>query len=334
MAIGAVLRKSTVTASWAALLVAAAPGQAPPEAAHALDRGFRERTIAHVQQLAALGERVAGGKGESNAAVYVKEQMEKAGLGVVVEPFEFQSFALESAVFTAEGDQAEILRLGFNPYVGSDRVAGDLAFVESTDNMRDVLKLELDDKIVVTTERGNFYALSMFKKPRAIVSLSRPVFQRFQAAGAASGEIAFRGRVIKTPSANVVGSLVSESGAAREIILSAHYDSWKGPGANDNASGVAVLLELARHFGSLKPLPAVSMRFVAFGAEELCLPTPRFLNGCAPLFPKRATRWAWRSDRPAVWDPTIGYSYRQALCPRTLLSPEPEPTPRPMCRNL
>jgi Zn-dependent M28 family amino/carboxypeptidase len=42
---------------------------------------------------------------------------------------------------------------------------------------------------------------------------------------------------------------------AREIILiGAHYDSVRGsPGANDNASGVAALLELSRLFARLKP---------------------------------------------------------------------------------
>jgi acetylornithine deacetylase/succinyl-diaminopimelate desuccinylase-like protein len=52
-------------------------------------------------------------------------------------------------------------------------------------------------------------------------------------------------------------------------IVAAHYDSIAGPGANDNATGVAVMLELARYFHSLTLPPAVSMCFVAFGGEEL-----------------------------------------------------------------
>lgn len=256
-----------------ALLATTALSQVSPQATRSLDPGFQERAITHVRQLAALGERVAGGKGESKAAVYVKEQMEKIGLRVAVEPFEFQSFVFESAVLTAGTYRAEILRLAVNPYAGGNRRAGELALVENFDRMGPVLKRELDDKIVVTTEHEHFSGrarfLSMFKKPRAIVSLSRPQFERLQAAGVVSGEIAFRGRVVKLRSANLVGSLASESEAGQEIILSAHYDSWRGPGANDNASGVAVLLELARHFSSLKPPPVVPIRFVAFGAEEL-----------------------------------------------------------------
>ncbi|MGR9046801.1 MAG: M28 family peptidase [Gammaproteobacteria bacterium] len=51
------------------------------------------------------------------------------------------------------------------------------------------------------------------------------------------------------------------------ILIGAHYDSVLGsPGANDNGSGVAALLELSRLF---KPFsPASSLRFVAFVNEE------------------------------------------------------------------
>ena len=195
--------------------------------------------------------------------------MEKAGLSVAVEPFQFQSFVLESALLRVVNEKAEILRLGFNPYAGGDSRTGELAFVESTDDMPAIMKSELDDKIVVTTEAANFYRLALFKKPRAVVFLSRQEFDRLKAGGTRSGEISFRGKLIRTNSANIVGTLAPGPGAGREVILSAHFDSWKGPGANDNASGVGVLLELARHFRSLKTLPPFSMRFVAFGAEEL-----------------------------------------------------------------
>jgi len=51
------------------------------------------------------------------------------------------------------------------------------------------------------------------------------------------------------------------------ILVGAHYDSVKGsPGANDNGSGVAAMLELSRLF--TRVTPAVSVRFVAFVNEE------------------------------------------------------------------
>lgn len=57
---------------------------------------------------------------------------------------------------------------------------------------------------------------------------------------------------------------------SRTILVGAHYDSVQaGPGANDNASGTAVLLELARVLAT-EPM-GVTLKFVAFGAEEVGL---------------------------------------------------------------
>ncbi|MBI3772779.1 MAG: M28 family peptidase [Gammaproteobacteria bacterium] len=51
------------------------------------------------------------------------------------------------------------------------------------------------------------------------------------------------------------------------LLIAAHYDSVIGsPGANDNGSGVAALLELSRLFTQLTP--DISVRFVAFVNEE------------------------------------------------------------------
>lgn len=51
------------------------------------------------------------------------------------------------------------------------------------------------------------------------------------------------------------------------LLIGAHYDSVSGsPGANDNGSGVAAMLELSRLFAELTP--AISVRFVAFVNEE------------------------------------------------------------------
>ncbi len=59
-------------------------------------------------------------------------------------------------------------------------------------------------------------------------------------------------------------------GSARHeeiVVVGAHYDSVIGsPGANDNASGVAGLLSLARIFAGRRP--ERTLRFVAFANEE------------------------------------------------------------------
>ena len=66
---------------------------------------------------------------------------------------------------------------------------------------------------------------------------------------------------------NLEAMLGGTSLADEIILIGAHYDTVRdSPGANDNASGVAALLEVARLLAA-KPL-ARSVRFVAFVNEE------------------------------------------------------------------
>lgn len=64
---------------------------------------------------------------------------------------------------------------------------------------------------------------------------------------------------------NVIGFL--RGAGDKSIVLGAHFDSKGGPGANDNASGVGVLLESAR-VAAGGGEPPYSLYFIFFGAEE------------------------------------------------------------------
>lgn len=66
-------------------------------------------------------------------------------------------------------------------------------------------------------------------------------------------------------------SEIGKKNSANDIlVISSHHDSVaKAPGANDNASGTAMTLELAR---VLKNIPtSTEIRFITFGAEEVGL---------------------------------------------------------------
>ena len=80
----------------------------------------------------------------------------------------------------------------------------------------------------------------------------------------------------KSEARNIVAFLNGSEPAAGTLLLGAHYDSTgsdqrngvaPAPGANDNGSGIAALLELARVL-SLRPHRSAIM-FVAFSAEEV-----------------------------------------------------------------
>lgn len=65
---------------------------------------------------------------------------------------------------------------------------------------------------------------------------------------------------------NVRGVIRGSKYLDEKILVIAHRDSANTPGANDNASGLVVLLELARVLPQYKPKRTVE--FVAMGAEE------------------------------------------------------------------
>jgi len=71
-------------------------------------------------------------------------------------------------------------------------------------------------------------------------------------------------------SANVVATPRGFDPSRRHRLVGAHLDTVpQAPGAEDNASGVAVLLELSRLAARPRgPGPALSTVFIAFGAEE------------------------------------------------------------------
>jgi len=65
---------------------------------------------------------------------------------------------------------------------------------------------------------------------------------------------------------NVIGELVGSKYPEEIITLTAHHDSWFG-GANDNASAVAIILEIAKIL-SENFKPKRTIKFISFGAEE------------------------------------------------------------------
>ena len=75
------------------------------------------------------------------------------------------------------------------------------------------------------------------------------------------------------------------------IVLTGHYDHLGHmgkdtyfPGANDNASGISMLLNLAKHYSEFKGENKYSILFIAFGAEEAGLIGSKyFVNH--PIFP-------------------------------------------------
>jgi Zn-dependent M28 family amino/carboxypeptidase len=73
--------------------------------------------------------------------------------------------------------------------------------------------------------------------------------------------------------ANLEAARPGSTWPKQTLVVGAHYDTVRGSPGDDNASGVAALLEISRRFMAV--VPSVAVRFVAFVNEE----APFFLSG-------------------------------------------------------
>jgi Zn-dependent M28 family amino/carboxypeptidase len=116
----------------------------------------------------------------------------------------------------------------------------------------------------VLTLAGDIGERNVFR-PHALGRAASFIVEEWRAQGyeVASQVYAVRG----LPCANLEVARRGSAQPERIVLVGAHYDSVLGsPGADDNASGVAALLALSRHFTAAAP--ASTVRFVAFVNEE------------------------------------------------------------------
>ena len=101
---------------------------------------------------------------------------------------------------------------------------------------------------------------------------------------------------------NVIGSIPGTLFPDTAIILSAHYDHLGTledaifPGANDNASGIAFMLSLIRHFSQPKNRLPYTLLCIAFGGEETGLRGSKHYVEQAPVIPLDRTKFILNVD--------------------------------------
>lgn len=114
-------------------------------------------------------------------------------------------------------------------------------------------------------------------------------------------KVPFYGRIYR----NIIATMKGFDEEKEWILLGAHYDAaWGSPGADDNASGVAVLLEAANILSSQKLYRTV--QFVAFTLEEPQPQTLRYLIG-SNHFANEAKRLKRRYEAVFILE-SVGYT--------------------------
>lgn len=247
--------------------------------------------MAHVRKLAEeIGVRSSGSAEEQAAAAYIAERLRAYGYEVELQRFPVTEFISRRVSLSVDGGRA----LNVQPITNSSpgAVRGELVFAglgkpgefPATTRGRVALvqrgEITFRDKavnaqaagataLVVFNNQDDLFLGSLRENPPAI-----PVFAISGTDGRALRErltreavpvaAEFDGGLEQADSINVIGR---PPGGRCEVVLGGHYDSVPGaPGASDNASGTAAVLEMAR----LTALRGGNDRacFVAFASEE------------------------------------------------------------------
>ncbi|MBW4649563.1 MAG: M28 family peptidase [Kastovskya adunca ATA6-11-RM4] len=266
------------------------------------------RASADVQALVSLGSRVAGTPVMEQASHYLLEEYRQAGYVAEVQTFTYSKFEDNGSTLTVDGrtiaGQALKETLAGNltaPLVVVPKVGrradfaqvdvkgaiaivqrGEIPFLEKTNNATAAGAVGL---IIVNNDSDNFSGSLGDRSRIPVLSLSgeqgKPLLERAMperldvTLNVNASERVVTGR-------NIVAHL--EGVTQPKAIVGAHYDSVPGsPGANDNASGTAVILDLARNLSGTAL--ARQVWFVSFDGEEDGLHGSRaFVKAAKPQF--------------------------------------------------
>lgn len=128
-------------------------------------------------------------------------------------------------------------------------------------------ELRLKDLLRVDVEflAGTIGERNVLSKPTQLEAAAQFVENSFRAGGFQPQSQWYK--IGNTKCRNIEAEIRGASRPEEVVIVGAHYDSvLDSPGADDNASGVAAMLALARSFDTIRP--SRTLRFVAFTNEE------------------------------------------------------------------
>jgi aminopeptidase YwaD len=241
-----------------------------------------------------IGPRPAGSDAEAEAARYIGDQLHSYGYVVEEQTFEFTSELGREAFLQVRVPEPQDLKSSAFTGSAADHVEGKLVFaglgrpdefppgglqggvallrrgeIYFADKVRNAVDAGASAAVIFNDSPDFFEGALGTEGAIPVVSISGEDGERLltlleQAPVEVSVEV---GPPVEATSRNVVGR---PADGRCETVAGGHFDSVpQAPGASDNASGTATVLELARTVAALH-LPGDHC-FVLFGAEELGL---------------------------------------------------------------
>lgn len=259
-----------------------------------------------VEALVNFGPRVAGTPVNEQVSNYLVEQYRKAGYVTKIQPFTYSKFLDQGSTLTVNGSaiagralrgtvpgkvtaplvavpnvgrSGDFARVNLKGAIALVR-RGEIPFGEKAKNAADAGAIAV---VIVNNQPGNVSGTLNREVKIPVMALSQQEGNTLMNAGSTvTATLAVNASQQTVTGRNVIAHLPDVT--QPKVLLGGHYDSVSGsPGANDNASGTAVVLDVARRIAQT-PL-ARQTWFVAFDGEEDGLHGSRaFVKSAAPQF--------------------------------------------------
>lgn len=230
------------------LLLFLAQGFTQQHSAEILPDDFSTRAFTHIIHLAQMGHRQVGTENDRRSVQYIQKEFENMNIGVEIQPFDFESFEYTNVFFEVEDKQFDVVGLGFNPYKNRREYEGTALLIDLNDAEIHYTQEEIKGKSIITNDWNGHFRLLVYK-PELIIYVDSLGFEKLKSQDDLSYKLSIEGENKMYQSANVIGSIGNISSISKEILVTAHYDTYRknNPGASDNASGVGVMLEMAQY---------------------------------------------------------------------------------------
>ena len=248
------------------------------------------RAVTDVEALVELGPRVTGTQARNQASTYLLEEYRQAGYVATVQEFSYPRFADLGSNLTVDGKA--IAGRALNGSVAG-KVTAPLVVVPNVGRVDDFAKVQVKGAIalvrrgeirflekaenaaaagavglvIVNTEPDNFFGTLGGTTKIPVLTLGgdqgKSLISRAQTGIEVDFSVNTQQQMVR--GRNIIAHLPGVTQPS--VLVGGHYDSVPGsPGANDNASGTAVVLEMARR--SAETAIARQVWFVAFDGEE------------------------------------------------------------------
>ena len=227
---------------------------------------FGESAVVHVKQLCDFGIRIAGSEAEKKTIDYLTGKFKGYDMNVRIDTIIYKEYKIENrSVFLNE------CKIPFqSAYVSkpiTDTLLVKSSCIKIPDNDFDVNILS--GKIIITSIPSHSVLLSKYN-PAAVIAVEKKILDTLNTYDSQPVEIKFVGKSKSewVRSYNIIATYKKKMPVDSSIVVTAHWDSHKGVGADDNASGTAGLIELSKHFSNRLDDIKYNLVFVATGLEE------------------------------------------------------------------